>query len=327
MPNSATSSLDLAQELAHLATFMTNENTLQLGLIARNCSTLFLSKGRLIEIANTRLDFLKERLQLLVLNMTKHILISSIRKGSLGRSRSSASLSSGEFDILLTLTTLNITHSVNRQTLSVRLRSRSELILIICPNRSDTGRTFIEVRDRTCFRKTCINLIENCTKTLGKSVRFSSRSNKIKERILILNARCFGQRFNTLRILQLDLRVGQLGLLLHLKQRLRTLLESRADTFSSILHLWRRRDRRIGSANALRLKSTRSGNERIHACSLHGSTLSGRRIVFPIDIITIRQSECILISHKTLLSINSTAGRAEQGREAGNKRPNAASNI
>ena len=80
-----------------------------------------------------------------------------------------------------------ITKSLNGETVGVSLSGLSKIILFARPKFSNTSIAYVRILNGFNLGELGINLINFSLKTLRKSIRFSSRTNKLKETIGILD--------------------------------------------------------------------------------------------------------------------------------------------
>ncbi len=86
-----------------------------------------------------------------------------------------------------------ITESINRQTVSVSFSGFSEILFLTGPKFSNTGITLDGILYSLNFGKLGVNPIDLSLKAFRKSIRFSRRTDKIKETIRILDTLSLGQ--------------------------------------------------------------------------------------------------------------------------------------
>ena len=110
----------------------------------------------------------------------------------------SLSLSIRNLSILQALHT--ITKSFNSKTISISLSGLGKIILLAGPKFSDTSITFGRILNGFNLGELGINLINFSLKTLRKSIRFSSRTNKLEKTIGILDTFSLCDSLQTLSI-------------------------------------------------------------------------------------------------------------------------------
>lgn len=93
-----------------------------------------------------------------------------------------------------------ITKSFNSKAISISLSGLGKIILFAGPKFSDTSITFGRILNGFNLGELGINLINFSLKTLRKSIRFSSRTNKLEETIGILDTFSLCDSLQTLSI-------------------------------------------------------------------------------------------------------------------------------
>lgn len=228
-----------------------------------------------------------------VLRTFKSLLVISIGRKVrlLGTFRLRLSLDILNLDILQTLHA--ITERIDSKTIGISLSGVSEILLLARPKFSNTSFTLIGILDSLDLGPFGFNLLNLRGEFLRKSIRFSGRTNELKEAVRILDTFSLCDSLQTLGISILSLCLNIFSL-----NTLHCGLTKRRGTCHNVRHrvILVRTLRGDGTTFGLRnitLGGThrldnRAFNKGIHASGLHSGTLGGRRfktIPSPLGII------------------------------------------
>ena len=144
-----------------------------------------------------------------IFRIGKSLLVISIGRKIRFLSTFSCRLGFDILDVSILQTLHAITESFNGKSIGISLSSISKVLFLARPKFSDTSITLSGILNGFNLGELGINLINLSLKTLRKSIRLSSRTNKFEEAISILNTFSLCDRLQTLS-------VGILGLCLNI---------------------------------------------------------------------------------------------------------------